>query len=247
MFDLGMVELGLAIFAMLLVGMGKAGVPGAGILVVPMMAEIFPAKQSTGILLVMLVVADICAVIYYRRHAQWKLLLKLLPSTAIGVIIGYFCVDHISDEMFRPLIGGIIAVMLILMVLNRKGYLADGNIPIGRRWAWGAGLGVGVTTMIANAAGPISAIYLLALRLNKNNFIGTRAWYMLLVNCFKLPFSASLGLITAESLTFNLKMIPAVLLGALFGFWLVKRISPKVFMALIEILAAISAGKMLFW
>ena len=103
-----------------------------------------------------------------------------------------------------------------------------------------------LTTMMANAAGPISAIYLLALRLDKNNFIGTRAWYFLIVNSFKIPFSVHLGLITASSLAFNIKLIPMILIGALIGFWVVKRISPQMFMRVLEVLAAISAIKMLF-
>jgi len=69
------------------------------------------------------------------------------------------------------------------------------------------GMTAGVTTMLANAAGPVMTAYLLAMRLPKHEFIGTGAWYFLMINCLKVPFSMNLGFINPMSLKINLAML----------------------------------------
>ncbi|MFA5393275.1 MAG: sulfite exporter TauE/SafE family protein [Candidatus Ratteibacteria bacterium] len=228
-----------------MIGLSKTGLPGTGILAVPLMAWVLPARASTGVVLPMLIFADFFAVGYYRRFVVWPKLVCLLPWAAAGVFLGYLALGRVNDQQLKPIIGGIVLVMLALNFWRNYGK-KDRPVPA---WWWFAalfGLLAGVTTMMANAAGPIMAIYLLAMRLSKNEFIGTGAWYYLLVNCFKVPFSAHLGLINSQSLHFNLVLFPLVALGALAGIKLLKHIPGKIFNHLIQGLAALAAINLLF-
>jgi len=228
----------------LLIGLAKTGVPGVGGLAIGLAALIIPARQSTGLILPMLIVGDIFAVSYYRRHAVWPYLRKLLPFAAAGVVAGYWGMQHLPDRYFAPLIGGTILVMLVAGFWQNR--LGEQGVP--RGWWFPAFMGLvgGITTMMANAAGPILVIYLVAMRLPKTEFIGTGAWFFLIVNLLKVPFSTDLGLINPETLTFNLLLTPLILIGAWAGIPLVKAIPEKAFNILVQILAAAAAIKLLF-
>ncbi len=228
-----------------LVGISKTGIPGMGILVVPLLASVVPAKTSVGLLLPMLIFADIFAVTYYRRSAVWSHLVKLLPAAVVGVVIGYFLLDRINSAQLKPIIGIIVLTLLGINYWRNRG-LKEQDIP--RQWWFAAVMGLlaGVTTMLANAAGPIMIIYLLAMRLPKQEFIGTGAWYFFLINWFKVPFSANLGLINAETLKINLFCFPIIAAGAIAGIFVLKRIPQKFFNNLIQILAGLAACRLIF-
>jgi len=228
-----------------MIGFSKTGLPGMGILAIPLMAWVLPARASTGVVLPMLIFADFFAVGYYRRFAVWSKLVRLLPWAAVGVFLGYLALGRVNDQQLKPIIGGIVLVMLALNFWRNYGK-EDRPVPA---WWWFAalfGLLAGVTTMMANAAGPVMVLYLLAMRLSKNEFIGTGAWYFLLVNWFKVPFSAHLGLINNQSLHFNLVLFPLVAFGALGGIKLLKRIPEKIFNHIVQGLEALAAIGLLF-
>jgi len=233
--------------AALVIGISKTGIPGLGILAIPLVAWVLPAKQSTGVILPMLIVGDIFAMAYYKRHAVWSHLLRLIPWAVVGIIVGYLIMGRINDRQLRPIIGAIVLVMLAVNYWRNSRY-KSGEIPIPTQWWFAAVMGLlaGTTTMMANAAGPIMAIYLLAMQLPKIEFLGTGAWYFLLLNCFKVPFSMDLGLINPGSLTLNLACLPFIVVGALSGVRLVRYIPEKAFNALIQVLAAAAAIKLLF-
>ncbi len=212
--DLTTLDYGYIALAALLVGFTKTSVGGVGILAVLLMALAIPGKASPGVLLPMLIVADIFAVVYYRRHCQWGILLKLFPLAAVGVLVGYFTVNLIPAWVFQQAIGFIILSMLALEIAISKQQLTrfGGWILTGF-----VGVFAGIATMVANAAGPIFGIYLLKMGLNKKDFVGTRSWYFLILNLFKVPFSVNLGLITTESLQLNLMFIPVIFIGAVLG------------------------------
>ncbi|MCM8816178.1 MAG: sulfite exporter TauE/SafE family protein [Candidatus Omnitrophica bacterium] len=226
------------------IGVSKTGIPGLGMLSIAIAAIVIPARLSTGVILPMLILGDFFAVAYYRKHAQWKYLIKLMPWAVAGIIIGYIALGRMSDQQLRPIIGFIV---LFLLGLNEADILNRWNIPA--RWWFAAaiGLSAGFTTMIANAAGSIMIIYLLAMRLPKQEFIGTGAWYFFLLNWFKVPFSASLGLINPDSLILNLKVAPAIIIGSFSGVRLVKIIPQKIFEAIIKVLTFIAAIKLILW
>jgi len=227
------------------VGMSKTGLPGLGILPVPMMALAFSSRESTGLLLGVLILADLFAVTYHRRNARWRHVLRLLPAALAGIVAGYLGLGYVNDQQLKPIIGGIVLVMLGLNYWRTR---AGGEeAPIPSQWWFAAILGfaAGVTTMMANAAGPVMIIYLLAMRLPKIEFVGTSAWFFFAVNWLKVPFSAHLNLVTAESVKLNLMMLPFIALGALLGVLLLKRIPQKAFTIVVQILAAAAAVRLL--
>jgi len=228
------------------VGVSKTGMPGLGILPVPMMALAFSTRESTGLLLGLLILADLFAVTYHRRNARWRLVLRLLPAALAGIVAGYFGLRVINDQQLKPIIGGIVLVMLGLNYWRTR---AGGEeAPIPAQWWFAVALGfmAGVTTMMANAAGPVMIIYLLAMRLPKVEFVGTSAWFFFVVNWLKVPFSANLDLMTAESVKLNLTMLPFIAAGALLGILVLKRIPQKAFTMIVQILAAVAAVRLLF-
>ncbi len=230
----------------LIIGLSKTGLPGAGILAIPLLAHAFPARASTGIVLPMLIAADLVAVVYYRRKAVWSHLIRLVPWAAAGVVAGFAALGRLNDEGLMPLIGAIVLGMLGLNLWRRRRSEPDSTVPNSRMFAAAIGLLAGISTMLANAAGPIMVVYLAAMRLPKTAFVGTGAWYFFLLNWFKVPFSAHLGLITRESLTLNALMLPLIALGAAAGIFLLRRIPQKGFLAVVEILAAAAALRLVF-
>lgn len=242
-----------AIFCGVIVGMSKCGLAGLGSLAVPLMASVFPAKLSTGVLLPVLIMGDAMGVTHFNRHADWRLLHRLMPAALVGIVIGYLLMrqDWVDDRVIRVSIGVIVLVLLALNALRER-FLS--LLPIGRdQQGWPSlliaivfGVIAGITTMLANAAGPIMLIYLLAMRLPKEAFIGTSAWYFMVLNWCKVPFMMQLGLINPDSLAFNLKLSPAILVGGLLGIYCSSRLSNRGFNRLIQILTILAALKLLF-
>ena len=241
--DLTAFQAGYVVAAALLVGFTKTSVGGIGILAVLLMALAVPGKASPGVLLPMLIVADIFAVVYYRRHCDWKVLARIFPATAIGIVVGYLIVDAIPAAVFERVIGAIILAMLVmgLVIEWYKPAFSTGGL-----WAGLVGLIAGIVTMVANAAGSVFGVYLLQQGLGKQSFVGTRSWYFLILNLFKVPFSASLGLITTDTLKLNLLAVPLIFLGAYLGFRFLKLINLEMFKWLIR-LAALVAAFRLIW
>jgi len=244
MFDLQPWQWALVVLGAFLAGVAKTGIAGLGILTVAIYANILPSKESTGIILPMLICADVVAVIAYRRHAVWTHLWRLFPWVAAGVVIGYFAMGRISSAQVRYAIGAILIVMTGLHCWRKW----RGGETVPHSWWLAAATGVlaGFTTMMANAAGPIMVLYWLALGLPKMEFLGTGAWYFLIINLFKVPFSYHLGLITPATLQFNLWMVPAVIAGALLGRVFVQRINQTWFEILALGLTFVAAVRLLW-
>lgn len=239
-------QLALAIGGALLVGVSKTGIAGLGMLFVVMFANVIPAKQSSGFVLPMLIFGDVVAVWSYRAHAKWAHVWRLMPWTAAGVVLGYFAMGSIDDREARVLIGAIILAM-VAMQLWRRSRLKPGQIE--EQGAWFAplvGVLAGFTTLVANAAGPLMAIYLLAMRLPKMEYVGTGAVFFLILNVFKVPFMVDLGLITTDSFGFNLMLAPAVFAGAMLGRKLLPLINQKLFENLALGLSAAAGIRLLF-
>lgn len=235
----------LAVAAALLVGVSKTGVAGLGLLPVVLFAQILPAKQATGVVLPLLVLGDVIAVASYRRHTQWRYLWRLFPWTAAGVVAGYVALGRIDDRQARVLIGVIVLALLALHVIRRRRTAEAG----GEHAAWFApaiGVLAGFTTLVANAAGPLMVIYLLAMRLPKMEFVGTGAVFFLLLNLFKVPFMVNLGLINGPSFALNLWLAPVVLAGAWLGRRILVKLDQKRFENLALALSAAAGLRMLF-
>ncbi len=228
-------------FCAILVGMSKVGIPGISMFYIPVLALIFGGKPSTGILLPMLMMADIFGVSYYHRHAEWKYLVKLLPWAFAGIGIGLWIGKLINDEWFKNIIAILVfAGVGIMLWRERKAsinYFPD-------TWWFAATTGIlgGFATMIGNVAGPIFTIYMLAMHLPKNSFIGTGAWFFLIVNFFKFPLQVWIWKnIGWETIIMDLFMLPAIALGAFLGIWIVRRIKDNTYRAFVIIITVISA------
>lgn len=221
-------ELVFVLLSAFLVGASKAGIKGIGLLIVPMMAGVFGAKPSTGIVLPMLILADIMAVIYYRKSVNWGYIRKLIPWALAGVVAGVVTGDLINEETFKWLLGGIIIAMLILLIYND--YRKSEKIPDNRTFAAVMGLAGGFTTMVGNAAGPVFSIYLLSMKLPKREFIGTGAWFFFVINLSKVPFHIfAWETINFKTLATDIVLLPLIVIGMFTGIRLVNLFPEKVY------------------
>lgn len=217
-----------------------------GILVVTIFMMIFPARESVGILLPLLIVGDLFAVVYYRRHVVWKYLLSLMPWVLIGILFGYVVLEFISSEQLKPLIGILVLLLIILHISREKlGKRFVEYLPKSKVFTYLMGILAGFTTMIGNAAGGVMAIYLLVKGLPKTEFVGTGAWFFLTVNVIKLPLYMSLGIMTGESLFFNAKLIIFIIIGALLGVKVIQWMPQKMFQTIVLLFAAIGAIRLI--
>lgn len=225
-------------FCALLIGISKTGLPTLGIFVVAVMASVFPVRESIGIVLPMLIIADIVAVTYYRRNADWATLIRLIPWVSGGLALGFLFLFLIEET--RPIeiaLGLIVIAMVVLQLRNSFSREKEANGDYSKFFLVFIGTLAGFTTMVGNAAGPVMAIFLIAAGLQKLSFIGTGAWFFLIVNLLKVPLYGSLGLISADSLILNAWMIPVILFGTWIGIHLLQRIPQKWFSYIILALA----------
>ena len=240
-FSLSAVNWMLIVFCAMLIGMSKTGVPGVSMIVVPTLAFIFGGKQSTGILLPILIMADVFGVIYYHRHAQWKLLLRALPWAVAGLFIALWIGNQVNDLQFKRIIAITVLVSIALMVWKDYGYKKEFTPD---NWWFAALLGItgGFATMIGNVAGPIFAIYLLAMHLDKKSFIGTTAWFFFIINASKFPLQLLVWKnINIHTLTIDLMVLPAIALGAVIGIYAVKRIPEAGYKLAVIVITVVSA------
>jgi uncharacterized protein len=228
----------------LLIGMAKTGVHGAGMLSVPLLAIAFGGKLSSGVMLPMLLIADIFGVWYYHRHASFKYLKILFPWAAVGIIVASVAGRYIDDDLFRIIMATTIFISLAVMIWMELG--GKEKIPDNVYLSTTTGFLGGFTSMIGNLAGTVMAVYFLSMRLPKNIFIGTTAWFFLVINWFKVPFHVwAWHTITLDSLWMALALTPALLLGSFFGIYLVKKMSDSFYRWFIIGMTAVAAIVML--
>ncbi|AIJ11902.1 sulfite exporter TauE/SafE family protein [Streptomyces lividans] len=233
-------------FAALLVGFSKTAVSGANTVSLAIFAAVLPARASTGILLPVLIAGDVLAVLTYRRHAHWPTLWRLFSAVGVGVVVGTLFLVWADDAVVRTSIGVILLFMAAVTVWRRRRADADGQPDevtsrTGRVKARSYGVLGGFTTMVANAGGPVMSMYLLSAGFRKLGFLGTSAFFFLIVNVSKLPFSAGLGLIDGHSLLLDAALVVFVVPGAFLGKWAVDRINQRLFERLV-IAATIVGG-----
>jgi len=241
--------------AALFVGVSKTGIPGVWILVVPLLAYGFGGRLSIGVMLPMLIMGDVFAVAWYRRHAQWDKLVHLLPWVVVGMVFGTAALAAIgrskATDPTNTIIGALVLVMVAVHLLrNRLGERFQPTSPMG---VAGTGVAAGFSTTVSNAAGPVMQMYMAAHKLSKEDFMGTIAWYFFIINVSKFPIYVILSkiepqkpIVTKESLLFNLAIAPAIVVGVFIGKWLLPRISQKSFEGIVILLAAVGALNLIF-
>ena len=226
-----------------LVGMAKTGVHGAGMMSVPLLAVVFGGQASSGMMLPVLVLADIMGVWYYHRHASWPHLRGLFPWAAAGVVAGTVAGLYMNEQMFRSMMGVIILISVAVMVLLER---TPERVPSGGWFAGATGIAGGFTSMVGNLANAVMAVYFLSVRLPKNIFIGTTAWFFLVVNLFKMPFHVFFWKTIQPGTFFTaITMVPVIGLGAICGIFIVRRFSERGYRWFIMAMTVISAAGML--
>lgn len=241
------IELFCLAFGALGIGVSKAGFPGISMLHVVLYAMVFGAFESTGVLLPMLVVGDLCAIHFFGRSASWQHVRRLLPPTVVGIVIGWAMMDRMDSGQFKLIVGGIILALTGVQMFRTYRPDAFDAVPHQTWLAIVLGLLAGVTTMLANAAGPVVALYLLAVMLPKWELIGTSAWLFLVLNVLKLPLSFDLGLINQSTLLIAASFAPMIPVGMLGGRWLVARVSQRWFNLILLGFTAIAALRLIGW
>jgi uncharacterized membrane protein YfcA len=236
----------LAALCALLTGLAKTGVPGLGILVVPLMLfAVSDPVLSTGTALVLLCAADLFAVAYYRRSAHWPRLLQLSPWVGLGLGLGMvalhaFTAYHLDEALLTRLIAVIVLAMIVIHLLRRR--FAAATLP--RGWWVAASFGVlaGFATTLANAAGPVMNLYLLSMALPKEEFMGTGAWFFCIINLVKVPLFIAQDRITVATLEIDAWLLPGIVLGALLGRRIFTRVPQQAFEAMVLVLATVATA-----
>jgi len=232
--------------AAVVIGFSKTALGGLAVISVAIFATILPAKESTAAILVLLIVGDFVAVWHYRHDADWSLIRRLLPAVLPGLVLGSVFLRVVSDVVLRRGIGVILLVLLLLQLLVKwRSEASASTAHEHRAVAWAAGTGVGFTTMTANAAGAVMTLYLSASGIDKRRFIGTNAWFFLIVNLVKVPFSAGLGLMHWGDLGRGALLAPLILLGGILGYATARRISQRRFDVAVLLASAIAATALL--
>jgi len=228
-----------AAIAAVLVGMSKTGVPGVSLPAVLMMGIAFPGREklSVGALLPVLLAGDLFAIWYYRQHAQWNRLLRLFPFVACGIAAGIWVLGTVDHRQFCILLGVMVLALLAWELWRRR---ADDGSPQAPWLMALLGMLAGFGTAVGNAAGPVMTIYLIGCGLPKQQFMGTWAWFFLIVNLLKLPAYGQLGIINWETLHCDLLVFPALVVGALLGRQLFLVVPQRLFDGLVIVLAAVA-------
>ena len=231
----------LALFGALCIGLSKSGLAGTATLNVVLMAQIFGAKPSVGLVLPLLIVADLLGFLINRKGGSWRQIVPMMPPAIAGVIVGWLLLDRIDNAVARVVIGWIILGLLAFNFVLRKRREQFLALTEHRGFAQGMGFLAGTVTMIANAAGPVMTVFLLSQRLEKREHLGVFCRFFLFINLFKLPFSNSVGLISGPSLLTNLVLLPGVFLGIFLGWQILKRIPQNAFENTLALLTAFAA------
>jgi hypothetical protein len=234
----------LAVIGALCIGMAKAGLAGCGLVSVLLFAQAFGAKASTGVVLPMLIAADLMGYYLLRGSGKWYQIIPLVPPAILGVVAGWWLLDLLDNATARLAIGWLILALLGLKLLLdwRRDQLAALHKHV--VFTWLLGIAAGVATMLANAAGPVMTVYLLAQRFGKGEYLGIFSRFFLFINLVKVPFSAQIGLITKPTLLTNLCLLPMVFLGAFIGWRIVKVLPQKVFEWVMFVFALVAAVRL---
>lgn len=237
--------------AALIIGVAKTSFGGLGSVAVALLALVLPTKESTAAALLLLITGDIIGVLRYRRSADWSMLRTLLPAVVPGILLGALFINTVDDLVLRRAIGAILLVSVLLQLAmstltrRRAPEPLAGAEPPHPALTVGAGVAAGFTTMAANAAGPVMALYLQSAKVEKLRFLGTSAWFYFIVNVAKTPLTASLGLFTPQVLVTVAWGIPIVLLGTIVGVALIHRVPQRTFDVVTLLTSVLAAGALL--
>ncbi len=246
-FDATWTTIAIALAGAFCLGIAKTGFPGLAIVNVLIVAELFGAKNSVGIILPLLIFCDLIVYPLFRKYASWRQVWPLIPVIMIGVVIGYLLLDNVEEITSRRLIGVIVLLMLVLQLFReyKKDFLE--HLPASKTFFVTTGLTMGISTMLANAAGSVYSIYALVKKMSKEDFLGIGARIFLLVNVLKVPFLTDLNLINVDSLLLNVLLLPGIVAGIYLGKTLIRIVPQRAFEILLYVFSLIAGVKLLFF
>ncbi|MEO8616988.1 MAG: sulfite exporter TauE/SafE family protein [Luteolibacter sp.] len=236
-----------ALLAAFCIGLSKAGFSGISMVSVILLAEIYGARASVGLALPLLIAADLMAYPAFLKHGSWRPVWKMLGPALVGLALGWWMLGRISDADSRRVIGVCVLAMVAMQTLRRLRPEFFDRLAGSRGFGLGAGVLGGFSTMLANAAGPVIQLYLMARKIPKMELVGIGARFFLLINLIKVPLNAKLALITTASLLENARLLPGVVVGILSGKWLIQRVPQAVFEWMIVIFSTIAGLRLIFW
>ena len=228
------------------IGITKSGFSGVSLVHVLIFAYVFGAKASTGIVLPMLIAGDTMAMLMFGQHADWRYVRRMFPPALLGVIAAWLLMDVMSESYYRPTIGCIILALALMQLARKFKEEWFTHIPHSPWFAWVMGVLVGITTMLANAAGPVYGLFLIAIGLPKKEFVGTAAWFFLLLNLIKIPFSWNLGLVQKDTLLLNVILLPLIWIGLKLGGRIIHKIGQGWFENLVIVFSILAAIQFLW-
>jgi uncharacterized protein len=242
--ELGAAQLVVGLLAAFVFGVAKTGIPSSAAFGVALLATVIPAVPSTGVALPLLLVGDVAAITLYHQHAVVGVLLRLLPSVLVGLVVGFVLLRTADPRTLTRLIGAVLILSAAGELYRRRPTaVATAAARARSSVATLLGAGAGISTMVANAGGPMMTLYLLRMHVTPLGLMGTVAWFFFAVNVLKVPFSVNLGLITRQTLLFDLALVPGLLAGAYLGFRFVQRASRRAF----ELIALVATGLAGLW
>lgn len=234
-----------AIAAVFIVGLSKSGLVGSmGMVAVPLLALVMPARDATGMMLPVLLAMDAVAIWVYRREANWHVLRIMLPGAALGTVIGWLLWSIVTDAQVLLAVGIITVLFMLDALLPLRKRLPD--TPPSRPWGGFWGAIAGITSFISHTGGPPFQIYTLPLRMPPAVYAATTAFFFAIVNTMKLLPFYFLGTLSVNNLELSAMLIPVGLAGVGIGVYLVRRISAKAFYTLAYLLILLLGIKLLY-
>lgn len=236
---------GIAVLAVFVVALSKSGLVGSlGLVGVPLLSLVMPARDAAGMMLPLLLVMDAIAVWTYRKDADWRILRIMLPGAFVGTAIGWILWSFVSDAMVLLFVG-ILTLLFILDALLPLRKKLEG-LPPSKPWGAFWGGAAGFTSFISHTGGPPFQIYVLPQKLTPVKFSGTTAFFFAIVNSAKLIPYFFLGQLNVANLSHAAILAPLAIVGVMVGVYLVRRISVKRFYQLTYWLVFLLALKLIY-
>jgi uncharacterized membrane protein YfcA len=230
-----------AIPAVVLSGLSKGGLGGAGATATPLLALVIPPAQAAAIMLVALCIMDIFGIRAYLWRWDRRVLRVIVPAGVAGCVLGALTFRVLDDNWIRILVGVIVLAFLAYSLFPRK-IIVRPSDRAGRLW----GTVSGFASFITHSGGPPLMIYLLPLRLEKDTFISTCLVYFAVINYAKIPGYVWLGLIDLRNFATAVALVPAGIAGIYLGIWLQRRMDPRWFYRVVYALIFITGAKLLY-
>jgi len=192
-------------------------------LIAPVLALCFPAKEAVALMLPLLFGCDIVCIWCYWRQWDNRNVVLLTPGALLGILIGSYTLDKIDDELLAQAIGVISIGFAVLQVL--RGRWGDQPMQPALWLGFLAGLGTGFVSTLAHVGGVLTTMYLLVQGMDSRRFVATTTAVYFLVNLTKVGSFAYLGLLDWGVVVRDLPYFPAVFVGTVLGVYLNRRVS----------------------